>query len=118
MWFSGQTAGLVGGLLGSGIGILGAVIGICAGIFAKNGKHKRFLSALIVILLFIGIVMFAVGLIALFIKQPYHVWYIFLLPGCICCFASAMLRIGIKKVYINFAKTDKLDNDINKHERV
>ena len=79
-WFEPQTAGMLGGIIGTGMGLMGAVAGCSCGICVRKGWKKPiytiFISAIVM-----GAGLLVTGVVALCIKQPYHVWYSFLLPG-------------------------------------
>ncbi len=79
-WFDNQTAGMIGGIIGAGIGILGALIGCSCGICVSKGWKKP-VYAMFILGIAISGALFVTGIVALGVKQPYHVWYGFLLPG-------------------------------------
>lgn len=79
-WFDIQTAGRMGGIIGSGIGMLGALIG-CTSTYFVNKGWKKPVYAMFILGIAVGIGMLITGIAALFLKQPYHVWYCFILPG-------------------------------------
>ena len=70
-------SGGVGGIGGSLIGCLGALIGILASI----GKARRFVLITTVILIVAGILLVIGGIVAVAMKQPYGVWYPMVLSG-------------------------------------
>lgn len=76
-WWSPETAGWIGGLAGSAVGLFGALIGTLASL----GRGRRFAIGGLFALLAVGLVMLAVGLVALASGQPYAVWYPLLLLG-------------------------------------
>lgn len=78
-WF--ENFGLVGGLLGAGIGTLGAVYGTTVGLLAPRGKARGLVLGLHWTCLALGVVLLAAGVTALATGQPYGVWYALLLPG-------------------------------------
>lgn len=78
-WWSDRTAGIVGGSLGGLFGCLGALIGILAGL----GRGRRFVLALLKLMVALGIVSLLAGLAALAAGQPYAVYYPLLLIGVI-----------------------------------
>ena len=79
-WFDQQTAGWIGGILGTGFGITCAIIGSISGYCVKKGLKKLYFS-LIGVVLATFIITAVIGLIALYIGQPYRVWYPTLLAG-------------------------------------
>lgn len=78
-WF--QNMGLVGGLLGGGVGMLGALYGTVVGVLAPRGKARTLVFALHWTALAIGVGLLAAGVTALATGQPSGVWYALLLPG-------------------------------------
>ena len=80
-WF--ENWGLVGGLLGVGVGLLGAVYGTMVGVCAPRGKAKRLVYGLHWFSLLLGLAVLAAGVTALIGGQPYGVWYPLLFSGAI-----------------------------------
>ncbi len=78
-WF--VNAGLVGGLIGCGVGVLGAVYGTAVGMLAPRGKYRPFVFAMHWAALALGGVLLVAGVTAVITGQPYGVWYSLLLPG-------------------------------------
>ena len=87
-WFSNRTAGWIGGIVGSLIGIWGALIGVMSG----RGKARGFVLNSATTLLVIGVVGLIAGVAALATAQPYAVYYPFLLFGSILIFVMGFLR--------------------------
>ncbi len=81
-WFDNQTAGMIGRIIGAGIGILGALIGCSCGICVSKGWKKP-VYAMFILGIAISGALLVTGIVALCVKQPYHVWYGFLLFGLI-----------------------------------
>jgi hypothetical protein len=79
-WFDPITAGRFGGVIGAAVGMCGAVIGIMSGICVPKGWKKTVYTVWAVILALCAGLM-VTGLAALAVGQPYHVWYVFILPG-------------------------------------
>ena len=78
-WWTDQAAGWIGGIGGSIGGTLGALIGVLAGL----GKARRFVIALTMVLIGMGVASIVTGLVALVLCQPYAVYYPLLLLGII-----------------------------------
>ncbi len=78
-WF--ENFGLVGGSIGGGIGVLGAVYGTVVGVLAPRGKGRPFVFAMHWAALALGGVFLIAGVTAVITGQPYGVWYSLLLPG-------------------------------------
>ncbi len=81
MWWTPQEAGWIGGGLGGVIGVLGAGLGVAAGLLVNKGKGKPLILALLALMLAVGVASLLAGLIALTARQPYHVSYPLLLIG-------------------------------------
>jgi len=80
-WFDEQTAGAVGGILGAGIGIWGGgVLGGMSGLYIKKG-WKTLACSLYMITIAVGLVLLGIGIAGIFLGQPYHVWFPFVLCG-------------------------------------
>ena len=79
-WFNPQTAGILGGIIGTVLGSTGALIGCSCGICVRKG-WKRFIYTIFILAITVSIVLLVTGVVALCVKQPRHVWYSFLLPG-------------------------------------
>lgn len=69
-WIPGTVLGVVGGVLGSAIGVL-----------APQGKCRGLVMGLIGVVMAAGVLLLIAGVAALLLKQPYGVWYGLLLPG-------------------------------------
>ncbi len=83
-WFDGPTAGLIGGIAGSLIGVIGGgVWGTCARIWAPKGRHRKLITVSAHCFTAIGALLLITGGVAFFLGQPYHVWYPFFLLGLI-----------------------------------
>ena len=78
-WWDARTAGWVGGIGGSVIGICGAVIGILSGL----GRGRQFVLWFMRIVIVLGLLSLAAGIVALTRAQPYAVYYPLLLGGAI-----------------------------------
>jgi hypothetical protein len=76
-WWSEPQAGLYGAALGSCLGILGAMIEI----FASRQKMRSLTLELFAVGLTISSICLVVGLAAVVVQQPWHVYYSLLLGG-------------------------------------
>jgi len=76
-WWDDQTGGLIGGILGAVFGCLGGLIGTLGG----TGKFRGLTIGLARTTCFLGVLLCAVGLIALLQSQPYAVWFPLVLTG-------------------------------------
>lgn len=94
-WFSNRTAGWIGGIGGTLLGLWGALIGIVS----SRGKARSFAVGSANALLFIGIASLIAGIVALGMAQPYAVYYPLLLLGVIIVAVMAMLRRTLSARY-------------------
>lgn len=85
-WWSDRTAGLVGGIGGSLLGLLGAAIGTLAGL----GFGRRLVVPLLIAMTALGGVLLTAGIVAVSLGQPYGVYYPLLLSGCLCGMLGAI----------------------------
>ena len=77
-WFDPNAwAWLPGTLFGGLCGIWGAVVGI----LAPQGKGRRFVLGYSVVLIAASAGCLAAGLTALWARQPWGIWFAFLVPG-------------------------------------
>lgn len=79
-WFDNQTAGMIGGIIGTGFGILGSLIGCSCWFFVSKGWKKP-VYAMFISGIAISSALLDTGIVALWAKQPFHVWCVFLYPG-------------------------------------
>ena len=94
-WWTNQEAGLIGG----GIGILGAVFGCTAGVLAprlRTPGQFAAMRAFFLVFIGIGLAALAAGIGALAARQPYHVFYPLLLAGLILTFLPASLFFAFR----------------------
>ena len=80
-WWNAQDGNLIGAYGGASIGVLAGIIGTLAGSLAPRGKAKSLVFTAFLSLLFIGVCSLVAGLVALAIRQPWHVWYPLTLLG-------------------------------------
>jgi hypothetical protein len=98
-WFDGATAGIIGGIVGTACGIYGAALGSLAGFLIPRGRGRKFLLGMIVCTNIIGITSILIGISALLLGQPYHVWYGFVLLGGIFVFVFFPFFFVIPNAY-------------------
>ena len=79
-WWDDRTGGMIGGILGSGVGLLGALIGTLGGV----GIARRLVLGLMTAAFLAGLLLLGAGVAALVYSQPYAVWYPLLLTGILC----------------------------------
>jgi hypothetical protein len=94
-WTLEQTAGLLGGVGGSLVGGIGALIGVLTAL----GRARRFVDLAAKLLVILGMSAFVGGLLALSRSQPYAVYYPLLLLGFICAVLPLGLLPMIRKRY-------------------
>ncbi len=95
-WWTPRTAGIYfGGIGGSANGLFGALVGIFAGI----GKYRRFVLSLMILMIVLGVICLVFGFVALFLKQPYAVYYPLLLFGFIDTLLPACLYPVARRGY-------------------
>ena len=94
-WWSGRTGGLVGGLTGALLGCLGALVGVLGGL----GKGRSVVMGLLGLMLAIGAVALALGVVAVLRSQPYEVFYPLLLVGIICSIVPPFSLRALRRRY-------------------
>lgn len=94
-WFDSRTAGMLGGIGGTLLGLWGALIGIVA----SRGKARGFVLASANAMLVIGVACLAGGVAALVTGQPYAVYYTLLLFGIILVAVIGFIRRGLVARY-------------------
>ena len=100
-WFNPQTAGMLGGIIGTVIGLTGGLVGCSCGICVRKGWKKP-IYTIFISSIAIGIGLFVTGLAALCVKQPYHVWYAFLLPGFLTTIIFSSILPVIRNRFIQY----------------
>lgn len=79
-WFNEQSAGRIGGVIGGCVGIAGGIVGCVSGLCVRKG-WKRLMYGMFGFCIVVSAAFLIAGLVALLNRQPYHVWYVFALPG-------------------------------------
>ncbi len=110
-WFDDMTMNRIGGFIGSAIGILGGTLGATAIIFIRKGWRKIYFTLYTSIIL-VGLSLAITGLIAIFMKQPFIVWYGFLLPGAITTILLLSLLPVINKRFTDFEILQMKSHDL------
>jgi hypothetical protein len=80
-WWTNQDSGWIGGIGGSVFGVLGAAVGACMSVLAPRGKGKVVVLGMMVVGVVVGLASLGVGIAAMVLGQPYHVWYPLTLLG-------------------------------------
>ncbi len=97
-WFTPQQGGILGAIIGVSFGLWGVLIGGLSWLCIRKGLRKLYYS--IYWTSFIaGIGLLIAGLIALFAKQPFHVWFVLLLPGFIMTLVPPAVFPVIRKCF-------------------
>jgi hypothetical protein len=94
-WWGPSTAGLLGGITGSVLGCIGALIGL----LASRGKGRALVMALARGLVAFGAAALALGVVALIRSQPYEVVYPLLLEGALSVVVPAFLIPVLRRRY-------------------
>ena len=69
--------------MGSVLGIWGGcIVGGMTWFYVKKG-WKTFTYSLYIFTILVGLFILGIGLVALLTRQPYHVWFLFVLSGAI-----------------------------------
>ncbi len=98
-WWSAQVAGMIGGIGGGGLGSLCGLLGALAGWLAPQGKGKALVLGGFGLMILIGVASLCVGIVALTLGQPYHVWYPLCLIGFILSLVPGILLPVIRMRY-------------------
>jgi drug/metabolite transporter (DMT)-like permease len=98
-WFDSRTAGIIGGIIGICIGIAGGIIGGISWLCIRKG-WKKLVYSMFGSVIIISFALFIIGLIASLCKQPYHVWYPFLLSGLLGTIIFSSLLPMIRRLFI------------------
>lgn len=95
-WWPERRAGWFGAVGGAMFGLWGALIGV----LAHRGRGRGIVMGSLWALIGIGAMALLLGAIAVFVGQPYHVWYPLLLLGGILVAVTLGNRRGIGKRYL------------------
>jgi hypothetical protein len=94
-WWSGRQVGLWGGLAGSGLGVLGALLGWLGG----SGRARRFVLGATRIAVAAGVAALALGFVALASAQPPDVYFPLFLLGGISTLVLGSAFFRFRKLY-------------------
>ena len=94
-WWGPRTAGLAGGIVGSFLGCVGALIGL----LASRGKGRALVLGLANGMLVVGAISLVLGVVGLFRAQPYEVFYPLLLVGVLGVVLPAFLIPNLRRRY-------------------
>lgn len=96
-WF--PNNGVVGAVAGSSLGLVGGILGPLAGILAPRGLCRGFVMGTFVSLAAAAAVLACVGLVALALGQPFHVWFSLFLPGALGAMVLGVLTPVVRLRY-------------------
>lgn len=82
-WWTSQNAGWIGAGVGIVGGLLGSFVGIGAGTLTSSKRGRALLLGTMYASILLGIAALALGGVAILLDQPYHVWYPPLIAGLI-----------------------------------
>ncbi len=92
--------GKAGAIIGTSMGLLGALCGCLSGAFAQKGKHRGLVLGVYYISLALSIALLIAGVVTLAGGQPYAVYYSLLYPGIIGTLLFGILLFTIRNVYM------------------
>lgn len=107
MLFSESVIDILSIWLDRGVGILGAVYGILAGVFVARGKLKTLILSMNIVSVILGIVLLGVGLFAFLSGQPDQIWFLFVRIGAILVSIFFPLFFVARTIYRMF-ELDKM----------
>lgn len=96
-WFDGPTAGLIGGIGGSVLGVMGGVFGSLCSWLIPKGRGKALLLGMTVAMAVLGVACLLAAATALATGQPFAVWYTFLLPGFLLTILGGVFFFVLRK---------------------
>jgi hypothetical protein len=94
-WWSDRTAGLIGGIAGSLLGVLGATLGL----LVSRRRARGFVVGTTIGFGIIGAGLLIAGAVAVATSQPYAVWYPLMLLGGLLTVFSFVLRVLASRAY-------------------
>ena len=98
-WWDKRKGGILERIIGSVVGIFGGLIGCLVGIFAPRGKGRKWIFGLVIFGIVTGFALLMIGVVALCLAQPRHVWYPFVICGGVMSFGSAGVLLIIRRAY-------------------
>ncbi len=98
-WFEPSSAGLLGALIGGVGGSAAGILGALAGALAPRGTGRRWILGAWMSFVAAGVVLLAVGLIAVLAGQPFWIAYPFLISGGVLGGVMGALLPGVRRRY-------------------
>lgn len=98
-WWDAQATIWIGAAGGGGLGTLGGLLGAAAGFLVPRNKGRTFIVGGLMTLGVIGLAALAVGAVAVFSSQPFHVWFPLLLGGKILAITGLPLGFLTRRLY-------------------
>lgn len=99
MWFDMTAGNILGAVIGTLIGVFSGIWGVAAGVNAAGCKRRGVILGMGKVLICFGIVSLLFGIVALACGQPRHVWYAFILIGCIAGAGLCPAYLAVKAAY-------------------
>jgi hypothetical protein len=94
-WWSERTAGLLGAIFGSAIGLAGAAVGL----LAARGRARRLVLLVLLAMIASGALLLGIGVAAFAAGEPSHVWYAPLLGGVIAIAVGIGVLTPLRRRY-------------------
>jgi MFS family permease len=98
-WWNATSGTYLGAIGGSGLGIIGGLLGPMIGILAPRGRCKVLVMSLVWTVVCACAALLVAGIVAAAEGQPRHVWYPLLLIGGIGCCALGPLSFVVRFAY-------------------
>ena len=94
-WWSDQTGGMIGGLMGTTFGCLGGLLGF----LASRGRARGFVLHTIELFIVVGIGSGLAGLFAIWSQQPFGVWSVLLILSVVLVVVSPAALSRYRRIY-------------------
>ena len=99
VWFDPPTAGIVGGVVGTAVGLWGAAVGGLAAWLIPRNRGRAAVFGLIGAGAAGGVAALVAGVAALAGGQPYHVWYAVGYPGLLVLILAGPAGFVVRRRY-------------------
>lgn len=107
MWYS-STISVWIGVLAIGIfALLLALLTLLILKCASKGKWKKTIFTLQKFSIFLGVLIFVVGIVAFIVKQEFHVWYPLCMIGLLLIIVMSTQLLIVSRLYSSVEKKDK-----------